>query len=235
MCSHSIRTVLIITGSMLLLPAKVAAERVSATEIWFTEKEPATATYAVRMLVTEKYLRIDDGADAGDFVLLDRSARIIYSLSHEDRSILVIPARPVDRKEPTEHHHRTERVPLDDSPSITGKEVTLYRLYTDDKVCVEVAAAESLLPEAVSALSEFHSLLAGEHAAVALRTPEDLMSACDLTDNVFRPRRYLQFGFPVTVRFSNGRERLLNRYGVREVDESLFDLPPDYRELRTPA
>ena len=78
-------------------------------------------------------------------------------------------------------------------------------------------------------------MLAGEHAAVALRTPEDLKSACDLTDNVFHPRRHLEFGFPVTLRFPNGRERFLNRYSTREVDDSLFVLPPGYRELRTPG
>ena len=176
----------------------------------------------------------DDGADSGDFVLLDRSARTIYSLSHEDRSILVLPARRVEQKEPAAHRHRTETVPIEDSPRIEGKQVTYYRFYTNDTLCVEVAASAALLPEAVAALSEFHSVLAGEHAAVAVRTPEDLKSACDLTDNVFRPHRHLEPGFPVTLRFPNGRERSLNRYSVREVDDSLFVLPTDYRELRTP-
>ncbi len=230
-----VHRVLTAAVSVLLALAPVLAAGATATEIWFTEKEPATGPYVVRMLVTEEFLRLDDGADSDDFMLFDRSDRIIYSVSHEERRILVLPTRPVKQQEPAHYRHQSERVLLDDGPRIAGNRVTLYRLYTNGAMCVEVAAAESLLPQAVAALFEFHAVLAGEQAAVAERTPEDLKSACDLTDHVFRPGRHLEYGFPVTVRFSNGRERLLNRYNTRESDDSLFILPADYRQLRTPG
>ena len=56
----------------------------------YEEREAGTDSYIVRVLVSPGYVHFDDGYAASDFALLDRRSRTVFSVSHEDRSILVI-------------------------------------------------------------------------------------------------------------------------------------------------
>ena len=49
----------------------------------FSEAEPGGESYPVRMLVTEQYLRIEDGDGKSGYILFDRAARTIYSIRGE--------------------------------------------------------------------------------------------------------------------------------------------------------
>jgi len=199
----------------------------------FTESSP-DGEYPVRMLVSEKFLRIEDGDTQDGFIVFDRAARTIYSVSHAGKSTLVLHARPVTLSAPKQFEHQAERE-KESLPPVDGKTVTHYRLLTNHERCFDVYAADGLLPEAVAALREYHETLAGEQAAMQTNMPIGIQSACDLADQVFVPARYLAHGFPV---------RQVNRAGVTRqlvsykrdvpVEKGIFDLPKDYKQI-TPA
>lgn len=221
----------------LLLAALVLAactDKPSATIFLSFTESSADGEYPVRMLVSEKYLRIEDGDTRDGFIVFDRAVRTIYSVSHAGKSTLVLHARPVTLTAPKQFEHKVER-DKETLPSVDGKSVTHYRLLTNRERCFDVYAAEGLLPEVVAALREYHETLAGEQAAMQTNLPADLQSACDLADLVFVPARYLAQGFPV---------RQVNRAGVTRqlvsykrdvpVEKGIFDLPKEYKQI-TPA
>lgn len=202
--------------------------------IWFQEREAETALYSVRMIVNAQFLRIDDGEDRGDFVLLNRAAQTIYSVDHDNQSILVITAGTVALDQNKELHQTVEKLQDDASPDIAGRPVTVYRLYTNNQLCFEVAAAEGLLDDAVQSLREFHRILAAEQAGLVEQMPAELRSDCDLSATVFFPDRYLQFGFPVRQRGYDGKERALQDFQTEFMaDPVLFEVPLHYRQFRT--
>jgi hypothetical protein len=218
-------------SAVLFLLAACSTPPADTVFLSFTETEPGGEPYPVRMLVTGKFLRIEDGDGQGGFILFDRAARTVYSVNHAARTTLVLRDRPVALAAPRKFAHQTER----DSatlPEIDGHRVTHYRLLTNGELCFEVFAAEDLMPQAVAALREYHAVLAGEQAAMQASVPAAFQSACDLADYVFLPTRHLAQGFPV---------RQVNRAGVTRqltdlktgipVEAKLLELPADYKQL----
>jgi hypothetical protein len=225
------RTPIFLLATLLLA---ACTEKPSATIfLSFSENSP-DGEYPVRMLVSEKFLRIEDGDTQDGFIVFDRAARTIYSVSHAGKSTLVLHARPVTLSAPKQFEHRVERE-KETLPPVDGKAVTHYRLFTNRERCFDVYAADGLLPEAVTALREYHETLAGEQAAMQVNMPIGMQSACDLADQVFVPTRYLAHGFPVRQVNRAGITRQLVSYkrGV-PVEKGLFELPKDYKQI-TPA
>lgn len=220
--------------SCLLLLAACAEKPPTTLFLSFTESGPDGETYPVRMLMNDRYLRIEDGDGQDGFIVFDRAARVIYSVSHTGKSTLVLRARPVTLAAPKPFEHQVERDP-ETLPSVDGRTVTHYRLTTNRERCFDVYAAEGLLPEAVAALREYHETLAGEQAAMQAQVPAGFQSACDLADQVFLPARYLEHGFPVRQVNRAGVTRQLANYktGV-PIEAKLFEVPKDYRQI-TPA
>jgi hypothetical protein len=213
------------------LTLTACTEKPSATIfLSFTESSPE-GEYPVRMLVSEKFLRIEDGDTQDGFIVFDRAARTIYSVSHSGKSTLVLHARPVTLARPKQFEHKVARE-KETLPSVDGKSVAHFRLLTNGERCFDVYAAEGLLPEAVAALREYHETLAGEQAVMQTNLPAGMQSACDLADQVFLPARYLAHGFPV---------RQVNRAGVTRqlvsykrdvpVEKGIFDLPKEYKQM----
>jgi hypothetical protein len=209
----------------------VASPKVSTVVVWFEEHEPGVAPYRTRMIVTDKFIRMDDGGDGDDFVLFDRQDRSVRSVSHENRSIFTIPYRSVTMSSPRVLETGARRESQDNAPPIGGVRPYHVELTVNGKVCTNVVSAQGLLPEATKALREFHESLAGEHAANLEKTPEDMWSDCMLANQVFFPTRHLEYGFPVREWDYRGFARALQNFetGVN-LDESLFVIPEGYRD-----
>src|SRR4030065_689615 len=175
-----------------------------------TESGP-DGDYPVRMLVSEKFLRIEDCDTQDGFIVFDRAARTIYSVSHSGKSTLVLHARPVTVPMPKQFEHKVLRE-KETLPSVDGKSVAHYRLLTNGERCFDVYAADGLLPEAVAALREYHETLAGEQAAMQTNMPIGMQSACGLADQGFLQARYLAAGFPVGQGSRAGVTRQLGGY-----------------------
>ncbi len=211
----------------VLLTACAGAPR--ATLLEFSEQESGGEPYATRMLVTDNYLRIDDGLGGDGFILLDRPARTIYSVSHPDKTVLVIAPRKIELAPPAVFEHAVER-DNEPYPQVSGRPVRRYTLSTNKQRCLEVFAADGLLPGALAALREYQDILAGEQALAAARRPKELQDDCALADDVFQPARHLAFGFPVKQIDSAGKARDLADFRTDvAVEPGLFELPAGYR------
>ena len=203
----------------------------AATVLIYNEEEPGTGSYPVRYLITADSLRIDDGHDASDYVLVDRRSGIINSVSHEHGNILVI-RRQASPQPPASLALRLEAVPDSAAPGIGGRQPEHYRYLANDELCYEAVTLPGLLPDAVSALVEYEQLLAGQQAASLESTPVEFRTPCFLSRYIYTPARHLEQGLPVEVWDAAGYRRMLVDYSEAvSVPQHLFTLPPEYTEF----
>ncbi len=207
-----------------------------ALVLWYEQYEPGIEPYTTRITVTPQFLRMDDGIDDGDFVLLDRASGDVYSVAHGERRILVVHRRPVMGESPIPLRIDARRHEEPDAPAIEGHRPVRYELLVNDRVCSQVVAVPGLLPEAVRALREFRRSLAGQHSDDLPKTPVEYLDPCFLSMHVFSPGRNLQYGIPLREWDEQGAGRALLRYerGVTP-GEGLFELPADYERSTVPA
>ena len=202
-----------------------------ATFLSFNESAPGGDSYPVRMLVNERFLRIEDGEVQDGFIVFDRAKKTVYSVNHTDKTTLVLSAYPVKLDPPKEFTHKVER-DGEKLPDVGGRPVTHYRLLTNSERCFEVYAADGLLPEALVALREYHRTLAGEQSVMQASVPAAFQSVCDLAEYVFLPARHLEFGFPVRQISRAGVMRQLVDFKIGvPVEKGLFDVPTDYKQI----
>ncbi len=201
------------------------------TEVTFSETEKDTPEQVTRMLVTEKYLRIDEGINNNDFLLYDRVNRVIYSTNSTDKRTLIVRAQPLTRKSPIKLGNKAKIIHTD-APKIDGYQVQHLNLLTNKEICYDLFAAEGLLPQVVTALKEYRIALSGEQAAIIDAIPKDMLLPCDLANNIFMSTRHLEHGFPVRLQETKGRFRELVNYRQDiDIDEGLLRLPEGYSEF----
>jgi hypothetical protein len=196
----------------------------------FEEAEAGVAPYPVRVLVNRDYLRMDDASDSGDFVLLDRGTRTVYSVSHAERSILVIGPQPGERSVPDTPAVGHDLLSEPDAPPIAGREVLHYVLHADGEVCYEAYVVPGLLDEARRALTEYVVVLAGQHLRDLDKTPEEMRSPCFLARYIHAAAGHLEAGLPVQEWDGTGYRRSLFDFETNvPVSGALFVLPEGYR------
>jgi len=196
-------------------------------------KEAGTDEFVpMRVVVSPGFVRIDDGETSGDFTLYDRAARVVYSSSADNRTILVVPAAPVTIEPPIALSHGVEAFDVGENPSPVGGSVRGVRLRTNGETCWELVVADGVAEEARKALGELERALAGEHARVLAFTPEDLRTPCGMANDVFEAGRQYAQGFPVRSADMRGNQRLLTAVDTpAKIDPALFELPSSYRRI----
>lgn len=223
------RPVTVIAAAVMFVLSACAGTP-KATIVYFEEQEGSGQTYRTRMIVSERYLRLDDADDAGDFVLFDRKQRVIYSTNSLDRRTLVIRWKVVLLKPPASLKRRQQRIE-EKIPPIGDRPVAHHRLQANGEVCYDLYAVAGLLPDVVQAMREYHRTLATVHADLLPAAPLQT-SPCEQVANVYFPDWYLQYGFPIQARDYLGRGRQLADYRTAQpVAGALFRLPEGYRQF----
>lgn len=213
-------------------PALAAPAKQAGTALYFEEQERGSEPAATRMLVTPEFLRIDYGKDDDDFILYDRKRPTIYSINHADKSALVISPAKVTAKPPRPLTHRVEK-DRQSIPAVGGKPVVHYELFTNDRRCYDLFAADGLLPEVLPALREYAQTMSGEQGATLAFTPQEMQDTCDVANHVFMPTRHLEHGFPVRLEDFAGKTRQLVNYEQgKTFSPSLFIVPEGYKRYR---
>ncbi len=220
-------------------PAEIATltkpeEKPAATSIRLLYKveEPNIDPYETRIIITDKYIRLDDNNDGNEFVLVDRAKEIVYSVSDENDAILVVKHKLVSIKPPLELKAETDRTPDKDSPKIDGHELVHYVFKINGEACQDAMIAEGLMTNATKAIAEYRHILAGQHAKTFNTMPADLQNACDMAIHIFQPDRYLQFGLPIHERDHTGYQRsLIDFDDDYEPKATLFILPKDFEQF----
>ena len=220
--------------SCLLFSAVVAAgPGVDATRLTYTEKEPGTEPYTVTYTVAEAFARIDDESDTSGFIVYDIKQNRIYSISHYDKSILVIPEYSKQAFEPA-FKVDIEYTALENAPTVSGKNVYNYVVSAHTTVtsetCMQIQLVPGLMPEVAKTLQAFQRVVSGQHALNVEKTPEEFRTPCYLLDQVHNRGDYYDKGFPIQEWHSNEKTRHLTNFEAVEVDPAMFDIPADYRQ-----
>lgn len=200
--------------------------------LMFEEQEEGLAPYATRVLVNDEYVRLDDGGDGSDFVLLDRQMQTVYSVSHHNRTVLVVHSKPVSGEPPLALTMDARRTDHPDAPAIEDQQPVEYALIVNDETCSRVMVVPDFLEQGVEGLREFRRALAGQHAENLPKTPESMLDPCFVAYHVYAPVRHLQYGFPLRQWDRNGNSRTLVNYQREfETAADLFSLPESYRRM----
>ena len=84
---------------ILSIPAG-ANEAINAVKLVYQEQEEGVDPYLVTFTVSSDFVRIDDESDNSGYIVFDIGKNSIYSVSHFDKSILVIAQYPETKHNP---------------------------------------------------------------------------------------------------------------------------------------
>lgn len=197
--------------------------------------EEGVDPYFSRILVTPAYLRMDEGGEGDGFTLFDRKAGVIYNVSHEDQTILVIDNRNEIPERPADLQVSAKASPDTQAPAIAGRQPQDVRIYANGNLCVEVVAVPELMTPATDALREFRLLLARVQAATLPGMPAEAKKPCDMAQHVFDSGRIYDFGLPVQESRVGRSQSLVDFSPAVEVDDALFALPGKYQQIGMPG
>jgi len=111
------------------------AQEISAALLVYRVLEQRAKPYISRILVTPGYLRMDKGADDDGFILYDRAAHVIYSITPSEQSLLVIDP-PKDKPEsPLLLAVSEERHDDPQAPAVAGIHPLRYGLKVNGRLC----------------------------------------------------------------------------------------------------
>lgn len=201
---------------------------VEVLSLEFLEQEEGIDPYRVRMLVTPEFLRMDEGKDNDNFLLFDRQAKTIYSVTQEDERILKILHREGMLTQESTIDLGVRESSTKDMPAFAGNKPQHLVFTVNEKICYEVIAVKNVLPEATQAMREYLLTLAGEQIVNLNKTPVEMRSDCMLANLIYEPVRHLEYGFPLREWDYKGYVRELVNYRTENVSTNLFKLNADY-------
>ncbi|MFP3873317.1 MAG: hypothetical protein ACLFQT_05275 [Thiohalophilus sp.] len=212
---------------------QTSSQEPTSAKIDFVEYEKHVEPYPTRLIVTDKFMRFDDGEDSTSYILFNRDSNTIYSVSDDDRTVMSMKSQDVELEPPMELELEERNLgTLEDAPSIQGKEPLHYEFSANGDVCYNVVAVKGLMPDVVDAMQAFTAILADDSKVTFNNTPADLHDACDMSMSTFAAGRHLKHGFPIQEWSVDGDGRTLVDYTEDyEADPALFELPEDYRRF----
>ncbi len=224
------------TGLCLLLvpwAAVAAGENVDAVKLSYQEFEPGIDPYNVTYTVSSGFVRIDDESDLSGYIVYDIGKNSIYSISHYDESILVIPEYRGPAFKP-EFDVAIDYQVLAEAPEIAGKKVYSYKVNAvadgASETCMAIQLVPGLMPDVSATLQSFQKLVAGQQIAGLEGTPKEFLTPCYLVDQIYNRGDYYSKGLPILEWHSNERRRQLLDFENVKVDPSIFNIPVEYRQ-----
>ena len=237
------RHLLLLCAVMLLLgtacsrsEAPAAGQPGTVTDVsivTYMEREAGTETYPVRILVSADYVRYDDGYDEGDYALLDRRSRTLYSIAHENASVLVIENHPVSDPIPADLS-LTEELNVDnDAPAIAGKQPQHVKYLANGAPCYQAVSVTGLMDDAVAGMTEYATALGERQRGNMQTVPEAMQTPCFLSRYAYASGRHYNHGLPVELWDDSGYYSSLTDFSEGEtVPAGLFDVPDDYESIQ---
>jgi len=205
----------------------VAAQAADMVELRYQDSEADGLSYHTRILVSSRYLRMDEGSDGGDFILLDRKTGKIVNVLRERKMLLAMHDRRLPKTPP-----QTYKVEKKVTPVREG--TVRVQVLADGKLCSETVAAVKLFPDAARALAEYKAALAYTQWTSYRGTPAELRQDCDLVHHVWQTGYALSQGLPIEERDYAGRVRQYAGGEKHALRPELFRLPRGYERIQLP-
>jgi hypothetical protein len=198
----------------------------------YEEQEAGTDLYTVRVLVSQDFLRLDDGYAESDFVLLDRHEKTIFSVIHEGHSIMVIENRPIDAVLPADINLTVSRTADKGAPAIAGNQPEHLQYLANGEICSQSVAVSGVMETAVAAMVEYAEILADRQLNNMQAVPLNMQTPCFLSRYAYAPARHLQYGLPLQEWDSSGYTKSLVDFSEQEtMPLTLFALPDGYERF----
>ena len=195
----------------------------------YEEQEAGTDLYPVRVLVSPGFLRLDDGYAESDFVLLDRHEKTIFSVSHEDDSIMEIENSPNDAALPADINLTVIRTPEKEAPTIDGNQPEHLQYLANGETCFQSVTVSGVLETVVAVMAEYAELLADRQLNNMQVVPLNMQTPCFLSRYAYAPAWHLQYGLPLQEWDSSGYKKSLVDFSDDEtMPLALFELPDGY-------
>jgi len=216
---------------LLVFSAPVDARTLNSLVLYYDEAEAGVGVQTMRYIINDNFMRIDGGQDEQDFILFDRQKKIVYSVNHEDRTILKIISKPWHTPE-FSFQVSTKVTELTDAPRVFDRAVFDYRVIAGEKVCTSVMLVKNMYMNELMVLHEYQTIISGQQAATLDNTPVELQSPCFLIDQVFHKADYYKLGLPIQLTYSRDYSKLLKTVRRENFDSRLFLLPQSYKEYQ---
>ncbi len=238
-CRSFIRLPFFLFLVMQIAPAYAASpqkpEKIKVYQLMYREKESGLDPYKVRMLISKRYIRIDEMDDKSGYIIYDNKKKAIYSVSHYDKRILVIKPGNVLAKNP-DLNTKIEYRKLDDAPPVSGKPIFNYSILASiqtenvkkQKTCADYQLVEGLLPKVTRMLKNYQQVLSAQQVQMLKRTIKGVQTPCYLADQIYDKGLYYDKGLPVHEWHSNQKSKILLDYKQVKVNPDLFTLPENY-------
>ncbi len=216
-----------------LAVASVSAEPAALLvyKVW----EQGTDPYISRILVTSGHVRLDEGQDSGDFTLFDRAAGVVYSVSAEDHSVLVmapddtaLPQQPALLLDATDE-------PDTEAPKVAGQTPHRVELLANGERCTTLTVLPDVMESALAGLRDMRRVLARVQARSLEAMPQEFQTACELASIVYAPTRSLDHGLPLSEQSPGRVQVLLDYVADYQADAGLFQLPQGYERIEMSA
>ena len=204
-------------------------QRIEAVMLEFVEQEEGIEPYAVRMLVTKNHLRIDEGLNDDNFLLLDRVSKDVFSVTHHDQRILKIPHRENLIQATDSIELSTIEKNTQEMPEFSGKKPRHISFVANAETCFDVIAVEGVLEDVVHAIRDYLLTLAGEQTVNLNKTPAEFRTDCMMSNLVYAPIKHLDYGLPLREWDYKGYIRELVNYTTIQAEPTLFTLDPGYQ------
>jgi hypothetical protein len=226
----------ILTPLALALGLSTAAlAEQSSTLLVYKVWEQGMGSYTSRVLVTPRFVRLDEGEGTLDYTLFDREQDIIYNISSEDRTALVMNP-PVSEAEPPKDLVLDQRVAADPAaPKIAGHAPQNVTLLANGQVCREMVTVPGLLPEAMDGLRDLQRIVARVQAATLSIVPADMVTPCELADDVHAALRPLDHGLPIKERTERRSRSLVDFNPAYVVADDVLEIPAGYARVPMPG
>jgi hypothetical protein len=217
---------------LLLLIVAGACQAQRADLLVYEVKEEGLAPYLSRILVTDAFVRLDEGeGSSAGFTLYNRVSHRIYNVDAEDETVLVLQPPDIQPSAPADLKLEQTLTPDREAPRVAGKQPALLILKANGKVCRRLQVLPGAMPRAVQALRELRLALArlqGDPDPYLQQDP------CALAALLYAPARHLAHGLPLVDLMQERRQVLVNFQTDQPVPDDTFQVPDDYRQVVPP-
>ncbi|MDH5230565.1 MAG: hypothetical protein OEY38_10925 [Gammaproteobacteria bacterium] len=181
-----------------------------------------------RVIVSDNFMRIDEGEGSEDYILFDRKQQIISNIVADDQTIFQLSGKP----KPNNHSKIKWAVSIEKSHALirSAQSQQLAAKHIELKLngqpCYNLVAIENFLSDVVIAMRDYRRVLAQQNQSVMpLADDSDLCtSAIQITD----PDMSTAYGFPYREWGVNGYQRFLQTYHRQVIDPKWFQRPAGY-------
>lgn len=207
-----------------------------ATVLWYLEQEAGNEPWEVRYIITDDYLRSDQGDNSVDFVLLDRRSKQIYNVVEDSQTILNIDGKGELDDQPEDLAIEVKRSHDSKAPKLEGRDSTTLELFAGGELCYSSVVVEGLMENSRAAFEAFADVLAVQQQRSKGNTPDEYITPCFMARYIYQADFDVARGLPVMTWGPDGGHRQLLRYERNVmVDDDLFVLPDGYKSYQPPS